>query len=120
MVNNAGSVRPLLQVEELKMYFPITKGLLNRQCGTVKAVDNVSFQIERGKTLGLVGESGCGKTTTGKCILRVNKATSGRVIYEGVDLLNAPKEKTEPFQRDIQLIFQDPYGSLDRDKKPFR
>jgi oligopeptide transport system ATP-binding protein len=117
MLKNGEAIQPLLKVEELKMYFPITKGLLNHQCGAVKAVDNVSFQIERGKTLGLVGESGCGKTTTGKCILRVNRATSGRIFYEGVDLLSAPKEQTAPFHREIQLIFQDPYGSLDPRQK---
>jgi oligopeptide transport system ATP-binding protein len=119
MLEKVEAIQPLLKVEELKMYFPITKGLLNHQCGTVKAVDNVSFQIERGKTLGLVGESGCGKTTTGKCILCVNKATSGRIFYEGVDLLSAPQEQTVPFCREIQLIFQDPYGSLDPRQKAF-
>jgi oligopeptide transport system ATP-binding protein len=107
MANNA---EPLLKVEDLKMYFPIRRGLFNKQFGVVKAVDDVSFEIERGKTLGLVGESGCGKTTTGKCILNVFHPTSGRITYDGKEIGSSiGKEK----KRDIQMIFQDPYGSLD-------
>ena len=104
---------PILQVENLKMYFPLTKGLFSKTCGYVKAVDDVSFSVEQGKTLGIVGESGCGKTTTGKCILQIFKPTSGKISYQGVDLVKAPKSELAKYRRDIQMIFQDPYGSLD-------
>ena len=104
---------PILSVEHLKMHFPLTKGLLSRQYGVVKAVDDVSFSVEKGKTLGIVGESGCGKTTTGKCILQIFRPTSGKIIYNGIDLMTASKEKLKECRRDIQMIFQDPYGSLD-------
>jgi oligopeptide transport system ATP-binding protein len=105
--------RELLVVRDLKMHFPIKKGLIPRTTGYVKAVDGVSFSIERGKTLGLVGESGCGKTTTGKCILRIFKATSGEVLFDGKDILNMPERDYKKIRRQIQMIFQDPYGSLD-------
>lgn len=100
----------ILEVENLKMYFPVSVG---NSKAVVKAVDDVSFSIERGKTYGLVGESGCGKTTTGKCILRVFKPTGGVVRYEGKDIANSTMRQLAPIRRDIQLIFQDPYGSLD-------
>ena len=100
----------ILEVENLKMYFPVSVGNAK---AVVKAVDDVSFCIERGKTYGLVGESGCGKTTTGKCILRVFKPTDGVVRYEGNDIAQSTSKQLAPIRRDIQLIFQDPYGSLD-------
>ena len=78
-----------------------------------RAVDDVSFSVRQGMTLGIVGESGCGKTTTGKCILQILKPTEGRVVYQGVDLLTASKAKRAEYRRDIQMIFQDPFGSLD-------
>lgn len=104
---------PILQVEDLKMYFPLTKGLFSKTYGYVKAVDDVSFSVGEGETLGIVGESGCGKTTTGKCILQIHKPTSGKVLYQGVDLVTASKSELAKYRRDIQMIFQDPYGSLD-------
>lgn len=103
----------LLKVENLKMYFPAEKSLFGKTLSSVKAVDNVSFEVEKGKTFGLVGESGCGKTTTGKCILRINKPTSGKIFYKGQDITKMSKYAFRPIQRQIQLIFQDPYGSLD-------
>ena len=99
----------ILDVQNLKMYFKTTKGF-NKQI--VKAVDDVSFQVMKGQTLGLVGESGCGKTTTGKCILRINDPTDGHIIYKGRDIAKLSKSALKENRRDIQLIFQDPYGSL--------
>ena len=103
----------LLRVEDLKMYFPVTRGPFGVRAGTVKAVDGVSFEIERGKTFGLVGESGCGKTTTGKCILKINQPTAGRIYYKGQEIAGMSDRQFAPFRREIQLIFQDPYSSLD-------
>ena len=103
----------LLKVENLKMYFPAEKTLGGKVTNWVKAVDDVSFEVERGKTFGLVGESGCGKTTTGKCILRINDPTEGHIYYNGMDLAAASRSDIWNIRREIQLIFQDPYGSLD-------
>ena len=113
MSGETGKKQPILEVNNLKMHFPLTKGLLNRQYGVVKAVDDVSFTIEAGRTLGLVGESGCGKTTIGKCILQIFRPTSGEIIYNGKNLLTASEQELKKTRRDIQMIFQDPYGSLD-------
>jgi len=110
---------PLLTVENLKMYFPVTKGLTQRKVGDLKAVDDVSFTINKGETFGLVGESGCGKTTTGKCILQINKPVAGRILYKGVDLVSASKQQLQAHRRELQLIFQDPYGSLDPRQSAF-
>ncbi len=104
---------PLVEVQHLKVYFPVTTGgVLQRVVGLVKAVDDVSFAIQRGETLGLVGESGCGKTTTGRGILGLEHATSGKVIFEGQDLTRMPPAALRPLRRRFQAIFQDPYGSL--------
>ena len=103
----------LLKVENLKMYFPAAKSVFGKTTSCVKAVDDVSFEVEKGKTFGLVGESGCGKTTTGKCILRINTPTEGHIYYKGMDLSRASKDEIKSIRREIQLIFQDPYGSLD-------
>lgn len=102
----------LLEVRNLKTYFPLKRGLLGRPRGFVKAVDDVSFFIRRGETLGLVGESGCGKTTTGKSILRLIEPTSGEIIFEGQDLMGLNQNQMRKMRREIQLIYQDPYSSL--------
>ncbi len=103
---------PLLQVRDLKKHFPIRGGLLGRQIGAVRAVDGISFDIMRGETLGLVGESGCGKSTTGLLVLRLLEMTSGEVSFEGQDLGKMNKQELRQFRRHAQIIFQDPYASL--------
>jgi peptide/nickel transport system ATP-binding protein len=103
----------LIDVKNLKMYFPVTKGLLMRKVADVKAVDDVSFKIRKGETLGLVGESGCGKTTTGRCILRLYQPSAGQIIFQGVDITKLPERKIKPLRRGMGSIFQDPFGSLD-------
>lgn len=113
------TAQELLRVENLKMYFPVTKGFFNTPAGVVKAVDDVSFTIRKGETFGLVGESGCGKTTTGKCILRVNRPTGGRIYYNGQEIASMSDAQFAPLRRKIQLIFQDPYSSLDPRKSVF-
>jgi peptide/nickel transport system ATP-binding protein len=103
----------LVEVKNLKMYFPVTKGLMQRKVADVKAVDDVSFRIRKNETLGLVGESGCGKTTAGRCILRLYRPTAGQVVFDGQDIADWPERKLRPLRPKMQLIFQDPYGSLD-------
>jgi oligopeptide transport system ATP-binding protein len=104
---------PLLEVRGLAMHFPITEGMvLSRKVGDVKAVDGVDFSIARGETLGLVGESGCGKTTTGRCILRLEKPTQGQILYDGKDISRLPQKELVGLRRRMQVIFQDPYSSL--------
>jgi oligopeptide transport system ATP-binding protein len=102
----------LLRVDDLKVHFPVFQGaVLRKQVGAVKAVDGVSFTLQRGETLGLVGESGCGKSTTGLAILRMLDITSGRVVFEGDDI-TAQDKRTGRFRRRMQMVYQDPYGSL--------
>jgi peptide/nickel transport system ATP-binding protein len=103
----------IIQVRNLVKYYPVLGGLLQRAVAQVHAVDNVSFDIRRGETLGLVGESGCGKTTTGRTLLRLVPATSGDVLFEGRDVLKMNSGELKHARRDMQIIFQDPYGSLD-------
>jgi peptide/nickel transport system ATP-binding protein len=108
----AHSSEPLLEVLDLKVHFPIYRGVFRRVAGYVKAVDGVSLRLERGRTLGLVGESGCGKTTVGKGILRLVEPTGGQVRYEGVDVLGLPRSDMRARRRHAQIVFQDPYSSL--------
>ncbi len=94
------------------MYFPVTRGLFRRKIADVKAVDNVSFKIRKGETLGLVGESGCGKTTVGRCTQRLYRPTTGRILFEGEDVAHFAGNKLKALRRRMAMVFQDPYGSL--------
>ena len=102
----------ILKVNNLKMYFPIKRGVIQRVVGYVHAVDDVSFEVYKGETLGLVGESGCGKTTTGRTILKLYEPSGGNIVFEGKDLVNLHGEEMRMARRKIQMIFQDPYASL--------
>ncbi|NUU77421.1 ABC transporter ATP-binding protein [Paenibacillus xylanilyticus] len=106
----------LLEVEGLKIHFPIRGGLIKREIGNIKAVDDVSFSIEQGQTYGLVGESGSGKTTTGRAVIGLNHVTAGRILFNGKDLAKE-RRKDRQLQRDVQMIFQDPYSSLNPKKR---
>ncbi|GAB4213086.1 MAG: dipeptide ABC transporter ATP-binding protein [Roseiflexaceae bacterium] len=109
----AGAIQgPLLEVKNLVKHFPIKGGLLRRTVATVRAVDGVSFHVQPGETLGIVGESGCGKTTTGRTILRLENATGGSVMFQGQDVLKASPRQLKTLRRDLQIVFQDPYASL--------
>ena len=103
---------PLLQIRDLKKYFPIKKGILGRTVGQVKAVDGLSFDVYPNETVGLVGESGCGKTTAGRSILRLIEPSSGEIIYKGQDIVQADTGSMRSLRRNLQIIFQDPYSSL--------
>ncbi len=103
----------LIEIRDLKKYFPVSEGLIIRKTiAEVKAIDGVSFDIRKGETLGLVGESGCGKTTTGRCILRLEQPTAGQIIYDGVDMATASRKELNRLRQRIQVIFQDPFSSL--------
>jgi ABC-type oligopeptide transport system ATPase subunit len=111
-MNSAISEKPLLQVEELKTWFPIRRGILSRTVGYIKAVDGVSFTIGRGQTLGLVGESGCGKTTLGRTLLGLDKPYTGSAVFDGQDLFGLERSEFRQLRRRLQIIFQDPLSSL--------
>jgi oligopeptide/dipeptide ABC transporter ATP-binding protein len=102
----------MVEVKNLKMYFPITRGILRRKVAEVKAIDDISFTINKHETLGLVGESGCGKTTTGRCVLRLYQPTSGSIYFNGIDISKMPERRIKPIRKDMGVIFQDPFGSL--------
>ena len=118
MAAESRTIRPqdneiLIEVRGLKMYFPVTEGIImTRTVAEVKAVDGIDFYIKKGETLGLVGESGCGKTTTGRCILQLEKATAGEILYNGQDLTKLTQKEMSPIREKIQVIFQDPFSSL--------
>ena len=112
-LDNEDSPDPLVQIRDLKMYFPVTEGtIFQKTVAEVKAVDGVSLDIAKGETLGLVGESGCGKTTIGRCILQLERATEGEIRFEGQDLTRLNQRELVPVREKIQVIFQDPYSSL--------
>lgn len=111
-LRNAVKSDLILDVRDLKVHFPVYGGLLAREIGSVKAVDGVSFQLHEGETLGLVGESGCGKSTTGLAILRMLPITSGKVVFESIDITNYNRRQMLPIRRRIQMVYQDPFGSL--------
>lgn len=102
----------LLKVEGLKKYFPITGGIFGKQTGSVKAVDDISFWVNKGETLGLVGESGCGKSTTGRMLMRLTEPTEGQVLFEGKDLVSLSDNDMRKTRKDMQMVFQDPFASL--------
>ena len=102
----------MVEIKNLKMYFPITRGILRRKVADIKAVDDISFEIKKHETLGLVGESGCGKTTTGRCILRLYQPTAGTISFNGTDISKLPERRIKPIRRNMGAIFQDPFGSL--------
>lgn len=113
MIDQISSNPPLVEIKNLKKYYPVRSGVLRRVTSWVKAVDDVSFNINKGETVGLVGESGCGKTTTGRTMLRLIEHTEGNVIFEGEDIFNLKRPALKKKRQQMQLVFQDPYASLD-------
>ena len=108
----------LLVVEDLKKHFPITQGIIfQKEVATVKAVDGVSFTLRHGETLGIVGESGCGKSTLVRCILKLLEPTAGKIIFEGTDITKLSRSDMRPYRRNMMMVFQDPYASLNARKR---
>lgn len=110
--NTGAGKENLLEIRNLKTYYPVKGGFFKRTVGNVKAVDNISFEIKKGETLGLVGESGCGKSTAGRTILRLLKPTDGKIIFDGKDITNVSGKTLREIRKDLQMVFQDPYASL--------
>jgi ABC-type oligopeptide transport system ATPase subunit len=108
---------PLLEIEHVKQYFPVRKGVLNRTVAHVHAVDDVTFTVPKGETLGLVGESGCGKTTLSRTLMRLLDPTDGRIAFAGKDITTASRRELRPLRRDMQMVFQDPFASLNPRKR---
>ncbi|EHS57163.1 hypothetical protein WG8_3433, partial [Paenibacillus sp. Aloe-11] len=103
----------LLEIRNLKKHYPIKKGLFSRQVGAVKAVDGINLTVQQGETLAIVGESGCGKSTTGRAILRLIEPTDGEILFNGTDIRKLNTEQLRKFRTDMQMVFQDPFASLD-------
>ncbi len=112
MSSEDNGTQPLLEVRGLKKYFPVRRGFFQRIVGWIKAVDGVSFDMEKGKTLALVGESGCGKSTVGKTLLKLIEPDDGRILYGGRDIRGLTRDQMKPLRKELQIVFQDPYGSL--------
>lgn len=111
-MNTGAGKENLLEIRNLKTYYPVKGGFFKRTVGNVKAVDNISFEIKKGETLGLVGESGCGKSTAGRTILRLLRPTDGKIIFDGKDITNVSGKTLREIRKDLQMVFQDPYASL--------
>ena len=112
MESKSNNKQIILRVQNLKKYFPIRRGFFQKIAGWVKAVDDVSFEIEEGKTLGLVGESGCGKTTVARLILKLLEPDQGKIIFRGTNIVKLTEKDMRPLRKEIQIVFQDPFGSL--------